>query len=114
MKTLTNTLPDEPVCECEGATPRQVLDEELASLQAYIDGGGCLRSWFLRSGIVGLVATALLIADGVGALRFEDGSDVGLAELRASLLLHIDETLVSYVTNQIADIWAVPLPGGLN
>ena len=114
LKSLVNTLPDEPVCDCDGATPRQMLDAQLAEFQAYIDAGGCLRAWFLKSGIVGLVATAALIADSVGALRFEDGSDAGLADLRASLLPHIDETLVSYVANQIADIWAAPLPGGLN
>ena len=114
MKTLTNTLPDEPVCDCEGATPRQMLDTQLAELQAYIDGGGCLRSWFLKSGIIGLVATSMLIADEVGAIQFEDGSDAGLSDLRASLLPHIDEQLVQYVANQVADIWNAPAPGGLN
>ena len=114
LKPLVNTLPDEPVCDCEGATPRQMLDAELAALQAYIDGGGCLRSWFLEAGVTGLIGTAMLIADNAGALTFPDGSDAGLVELRASLLPHIDEQLVQYVANQIADIWAAPLPGGLN
>lgn len=113
-KTLTNTLPDEPVCDCEEATPRQMLDEELAALQAYIDAGGCLRAWFLKSGIIGLVATAALIADNVGALQCEDGSNARLEELRNSLLPHIDEKLVQYVATQVADIWNAPAPGGLN
>lgn len=113
-KTLTNTLPDEPVCDCEGATPRQMLDDQLAEFQAYIDAGGCLRAWFLKSGIIGLVATAALIADSVGALQCEDGTDAGLEDLRNSLLPHIDEKLVQYVTQQIADIWAAPLPEARN
>lgn len=113
-KTLTNTLPDEPVCDCEGATPRQMLDDQLAEFQAYIDAGGCLRAWFLKSGIIGLVATASLIADNAGALQCEDGTDAGLDDLRASLLPHIDEKLVQYVANQVADIWNAPAPGGLN
>ena len=114
MKTLTNTLPDEPVCDCEGATPRQMLDAQLAEFQAYIDAGGCLRSYFLRTGILGLIGTSMLIADDVGAISFEDGSSAGLSDLRNSLLPHIDEALVQYVANQVADIWNAPAPGGLN
>ena len=113
-KTLTNTLPDEPACDCAAATPKQMHDDQLAELQAYIDGGGCLRSWFLKSGIIGLVATSMLIADEVGAIQFEDGSSAGLSDLRNSLLPHIDEALVQYVANQVADIWNAPAPGGLN
>lgn len=113
-KTLTNTLPDEPVCDCEGATPRQMLDAQLAEFQAYIDAGGCLRTWFLKSGIIGLIGTAILIADDAGALTVEDGSDAGLVELRASLVSNITMELVQYVANQVADIWNAPAPGGLN
>ena len=39
-KTLTNTLPDEPVCDCAAATPKQMLDDPLVELEADIDGGG--------------------------------------------------------------------------
>lgn len=113
-KTLTNTLPDEPVCDCEGATPRQMLDDQLAEFQAYIDAGGCLRAWFLKSGIVGLVATAVLIADSVGALQTEDGSNAGLEELRDSLQPFVTQELVQYVASQAAAIWNAPAPGGLN
>lgn len=113
-KSLVNTLPDEPVCDCAHATPKQMLDAQLAELQAYIDGGGCLRSWFLKSGIVGLVATSMLIADEVGALRFSDGTDAGLAELRTSLTPHITQELVAFVAQQVAAIWNAPAPGGLN
>lgn len=114
MKTLSNTLPDEHVCECEGATPRQVLDAQLAELQAYIDGGGCLRSWFLEAGIIGLVSTAVLAADTAGALNFDDGSNAGLVELRASLLPFITPELVQYVAGVVAAIWAAPPAGGLS
>lgn len=113
-KTPTNTLPDDHVCDCAGVTPRQMLDDELAALQAYIDEGGCLRSWFLRSGILGLIGTAMMIADGAGALTFEDGTDAGLRELRNSLQPHITVELVQHVAEQIAAIWDAPSPEARN
>lgn len=104
---MANTLPDEPVCDCD-TSPRDELDTQLAILQQFMDEGGCLRSWFLSAGIMGVISTALLIADDSGLLADEASPDAGLSALRASLIPHITPELLQHVTEQIAAMWQAP------
>lgn len=108
-KTLSNTMPDDPVCDCEGATHRQMLDARLAEFQLRIDQGDCIRSLYLELALGGLVAAAMIGADDAGLI---DGAYIG--ELSRSLIPHVTQDLMTYLTMQVGDIWAAPLPGGLN
>lgn len=106
---LTNTLPDDPVCDCD-TSPRQMLDEDLAALQEYLDKGGCLRSYFLHASLMGLIGTAMLVVDDVGAFGDLASPTAGLEPLRNSLLPHITPELVQYTAQMLADMWASPSP----
>jgi len=108
-KTLTNTLPDEPVCDCDGATPRQMLDRALADFQRRVDDGECLRSLYLELALGGLIAAAMIGADDTDLLP-----DTHIAELGRSLIPHVTQDLMVYLTMQVADIWDAPAPEARN
>lgn len=113
IKSLANTLPDDPVCECD-TSPRKMLDEELAALQEYLDKGGCLRTYFLHAGLMGLIGTAMLAVDEAGGFGDLASPTAGLEPLRNSLVPHITPDLVHYTAQMIADMWAAPVPEARN
>jgi len=107
VKTFENPLPDNVGCGC--TTLREALDKVLAEVQTRINAGECIHAIFMEAGMWGIVGNALIVADEASLL-----DDTDIVGLRAAMLPHVTQTVLSYATGVIAATWDTPAEGEMN